>query len=142
MATVSGPTPPGTGEMAAARSRAAANSTSPVSDPSAARAMPTSMTTAPGLIQPPSIAPAWPVAVTSTSARATWAAKSAVREWHTVTVAWRSRSSRAVGRPTRGLRPTTTARFPATSTPLRSMRCSTPSGVQGRSPGRPDSRRP
>ena len=55
MAMVIGPTPPGTGVMSAARSRAAANSTSPTSLPSAMRLVPTSMTTAPGLIQAPRI---------------------------------------------------------------------------------------
>src|SRR5579864_4770069 len=55
--TVFGPTPPGTGVIAPATSRASLNATSPTSRvlPSAAgtRLMPTSMTVAPGLIQSP-----------------------------------------------------------------------------------------
>ena len=50
---VIGPTPPGTGVIQAARSLAAAKSTSPTSLPSAPRLMPTSMTIAPCLIQSP-----------------------------------------------------------------------------------------
>src|SRR6185436_5253087 len=52
-ATVIGPTPPGTGVIARARSRAAAKSTSPQSLPAALRFMPTSITTAPRRIHSP-----------------------------------------------------------------------------------------
>ena len=49
---VIGPTPPGTGVIAPARSAAGSNSTSPCSFPST-RFIPTSITVAPGLIQAP-----------------------------------------------------------------------------------------
>ena len=49
IATVMGPTPPGTGVIHAARSRALAKSTSPTSLPLASRLMPTSITIAPSL---------------------------------------------------------------------------------------------
>ncbi len=52
-AIVIGPTPPGTGVIAPAVSRASAKATSPVSLPSGRRLMPTSMTVAPGLIHSP-----------------------------------------------------------------------------------------
>src|SRR5205814_93825 len=50
MATVIGPTPPGTGVMSEATWAAPAKCTSPQSEPSSRRFMPTSTTTAPGLI--------------------------------------------------------------------------------------------
>src|SRR5262249_47982653 len=52
-AMVIGPTPPGTGVIARARSAALANSTSPTSLPAALRFMPTSMTVDPGFTQSP-----------------------------------------------------------------------------------------
>ena len=67
---VIGPTPPGTGVMKAARSRARSKSTSPTSLPAALRLVPTSITTAPGLIQSPRMSCALPMAATSTSALA------------------------------------------------------------------------
>ena len=46
-AIVTGPTPPGTGEIAEALSFTALKSTSPAREPSFSRLMPTSITTAP-----------------------------------------------------------------------------------------------
>ena len=63
----------------AARACAAAVSTSPLS-PAWVRLMPTSMTMLPGRIQSPRIISALPIAATRTSARATSAGRSAVRE--------------------------------------------------------------
>ena len=72
---VIGPTPPGTGVIAAARSFASSNATSPTSfvffarrGPASMRLMPTSITTAPGFTQSPRIISALPTATTSTSA--------------------------------------------------------------------------
>src|SRR5262249_47529550 len=141
MAMVIGPTPPGTGVMCAARPRARSNSTSPISLPSAPRFVPTSITTAPGLIQSPRTSCALPIAATRTSAPPTSAARSRVREWQIVTVAWRSSSRKAAGLPTRLLRPTTVARAPLSSTPVLSSRRMMPSGVHGRRPGCPATRR-
>ena len=53
MQIVIGPTPPGTGVIAEARSLALSKSISPHSLPFGNRLMPTSITTAPGLIQSP-----------------------------------------------------------------------------------------
>ena len=74
---VIGPTPPGTGVMAAARFSASANSTSPQSLPSGLRFIPTSMTTAPGFTQAPFTISALPMAATRMSARPTSPARSA-----------------------------------------------------------------
>ena len=60
--------------------------------------------------------PARPAATTSTSAVDVTAARSTVREWHTVTVASRAISSCATGLPTTAERPTTTARRPLSAT--------------------------
>ena len=94
IAIVIGPTPPGTGVIAAATSAAASKSTSPQS-PSSLRFMPTSMTTAPGLIASAPSRRGTPTAATRTSARLQTAARSRVREWQTVTVAFAASSSRA-----------------------------------------------
>ena len=142
MATVMGPTPPGTGVMADATACAEGNSTSPTSRPSGSRLMPTSTTTAPGRSQLPFTSSGRPTAATSTSASRQMAGRSRVREWQMVTVALRPKSSRAVGRPTMVLRPTTTARAPSSGTPAWSSRASTPAGVHGTRYGRPDARRP
>src|SRR6056297_1764726 len=72
MVIVIGPTPPGTGVMAAALRQAAAKSTSPISFFSSTRFTPTSITTAPGLIQSPLIICGLPTAAISTSAAATF----------------------------------------------------------------------
>jgi hypothetical protein len=112
MATVIGPTPPGTGVIQLARSRAASNCTSPHSLPSGSRLMPTSTTTAPGFTHSPGTRPGLPTATTSSSARSTCERSSAVKRWQTVTVAPASNSSSAIGRPTRFEAPTTTECMP------------------------------
>src|SRR5690606_2358771 len=114
MATVMGPTPPGTGVIHPATSRTASKSTSPTRRPPGRRLMPTSMTAAPGLTCWGPMSPGRPTATTSTSAWRVNDARSGVREWQMVTVASWARSSAAMGRPTMGERPTTTACRPAT----------------------------
>ena len=86
--------------------------------------------------------PGLPIAATSTSASRVTAASSRVREWQTVTVASACISSSAIGLPTISLRPSTTARRPASSTPLRASSCITPAGVQGTKRARFCSSRP
>src|SRR6516225_5953736 len=141
MAIVMGPTPPGTGVMWEARSAAAANSTSPTSLPLGRRLMPTSMTTAPGFTHAPLMSSGTPTAATRMSARGTSAARSLLL-WQMVTVASALSSRSAMGRPTRMLRPTTTARFPRG---LQSISWSiriTPHGVQATVASRPWARSP
>ena len=96
--------------------------------------MPTSMTVAPGLSHSPLTKPAFPIAATTMSAcekemkfapvmagggqcrkrtSRTVVAMSAVREWHTVTVAFSASRRWATGMPTMLERPMTTARFPS-----------------------------
>ena len=137
IAIVIGPTPPGTGVMAAARAAAGAYSTSPSSLPSAVRLMPTSITTAPGLTHSPRIISARPTAATSRSARPTVAARSRVFEWQTVTVASAPSSSAAIGLPTMFDRPTTTAFAPASGRRASSISFITPKGVQATKRGSP-----
>ena len=86
-AIVIGPTPPGTGVIAPATCATSSKATSPAS-PSAVRLMPTSITVAPGLTQSPRTIPARPTAAIRTSARRQTAARSRVREWQMVTVAF------------------------------------------------------
>ena len=153
---MSGPTPPGTGVIAAARAAASAKWTSPTrawpfwrnrasrfSWParrssartgSVIRLIPTSITTAPSLTKSPRTRPGRPTEATSRSASRQTAARSRVREWQTVTVAWRRSRSRATGLPTMFERPTTTARFPARSSPASSTRARIPRGVQATMP--------
>ena len=83
--------------------------------PSSVRVRPTSRQAAPGLTMSAVTMPGRPTAATTMSARRTCAARSAVREWHTVTVAFACISSIAIGRPTISLRPITTASLPAGS---------------------------
>src|SRR4029453_2487862 len=142
IATVIGPTPPGTGGVWLARSAAGPNSTSPRTLPSAPRLIPTSITTEPGFTHSPRTRPPRPAAAIRTSAFPTSPARSAVREWHMVTVACRSSSRKATGLPTRRLRPTTTARAPRGGAPTSSSGRITPSGVRGRRPGCPAMRWP
>lgn len=125
-----GPTPPGTGVIAPACASAATYSTSPTL-PSL---YPASITTAPGLIHAPLISSGTPTAAITTSAEATWAARSTVREWQYVTVAPRRRRSIPIGNPSIGLRPTTTACFPESSTPVASRRRRMPLGVHDSNP--------
>ena len=56
-------------------------------------------------------------AVCDRLAAAMCAASPSVREWHSVTVAWRASSINATGRPMTRLRPTTTTWRPATGMP-------------------------
>ena len=91
IAMVIGPTPPGTGVSAPATSRTAL-STSPHS-PLLVRWIPTSTTVAPGFTPSAPMSLGIPAATTSTSAWRHTAATSLLREWHTVTVAWRCNSN-------------------------------------------------
>ena len=104
--------------------------------------MPTSITTAPSRTCSGPIIPARPTAATRTSASRHTAARSRVREWQTVTVACSRRSSAAIGLPTIWLRPTTTARRPASGMPLRRSSSRIPAGVAGTGPGSSSHRRP
>ena len=70
------------------------------------------------------------------------AARSGVREWHTVTVPSAWVSSIAMGLPTMLLRPSTTHRFPAGEMPYSLSISMTPAGVQGRNTGAPMDSRP
>src|SRR6267143_4103111 len=115
IAIVIGPTPPGTGVIARARAATLSNSTSPTSLPVSRRLIPTSITQAPSFTMSPVTVRGRPAATQRTSARRVCAARSRVRVWHMVTVAWRASRSWASGLPTRRERPITTA-----SAPLRS----------------------
>ncbi|MNK49217.1 hypothetical protein D3C87_680600 [compost metagenome] len=108
---VMGPTPPGTGVSQPA-TRSTSGWTSPASLPSGRRLVPTSITTAPGLIMSGVIMWGRPTAATTRSASRTLAARSRVREWQRVTVASALVSSMAMGLPTMTERPTTTASMP------------------------------
>ena len=74
--------------------------------------MPTSITVAPGFTMSAVTAAALPTAATSTSRLPAPLARSRVRLWQIVTVAWRGSRSSAIGLPTMLERPTTTARAP------------------------------
>src|SRR3972149_125650 len=75
IATVIGPTPPGTGVIARARLEADSNSTSPTSLPLSKRLIPTSTTTAPSRTMSPLMTWGRPAATHSTSARRGWAGR-------------------------------------------------------------------
>ena len=113
IARVIGPTPPGFGETQPATSHTS-SATSPAILPST-RETPTSSTAAPGLTMSPVMMPGTPAAATTMSALRTWAARSRVPVWHSVTVAFSERrvSSSPSGRPTVRPRPTTTTSAPA-----------------------------
>jgi hypothetical protein len=83
--------------------------------------------------------PGTPAAATTMSASRTWAARSRVPVWHSVTVAFSERRvrSRPRGRPTVMPRPTTTTSAPAISTPWRRSSSIAPTGVHGSGPGSP-----
>src|SRR3989338_8255183 len=133
MVTVSGPTPPGTGVMYAARFSASVNSTSPTIFPSA-RFIPTSITIAPALIHSPLISPALPTATIKTSALLTWSSNLPTLDvpiWQTVTVANFSNNKRDKGLPTISLWPTTTTSLPYKSIPAALSNSITAAGVQG-----------
>ena len=105
---------PGTGVIADATRRADSKSTSPTSAPSTTL-IPTSTTTAPRRSMSPRIRPGWPTATTRISASFTCRARSRVREWQTVTVAFSRTRRNAAGMPTTADRPMTTARLPSIS---------------------------
>ena len=83
-----------------------------------------------------------PMAATRISARRVCAARSAVRLWQMVTVAFSCKSSSAMGLPTMLLRPTTTASLPLMGIPARLSMCSAPFGVQATTQSSPRDRRP
>ena len=131
MATVMGPTPPGTGVMKPAFSEKATSPTSRRPDflvGSGRELIPQSMTTAPGFTQSPLTSSAFPQATTRMSAERQISAMFSVlggeiRDrnegglnshllWQTVTVAWCHFSSSATGVPTILLLPMTTAVAP------------------------------
>ncbi len=99
--------------------------------------MPTSMTTAPGLIQSPRIISGRPTAATTMSARRVIAGRSRVRECAMVTVQCACSSSCAIGLPTMLERPTTTASRPARLPSVSRSSIRQPSGVQGTKPSVP-----
>src|SRR5438045_2405015 len=84
MATVMGPTPPGTGVMRAATSATLAKWTSPQIRPSSRLWMPTSTTTAPGLTHSAVTCSGRPIATISRSAWRARAGASRVAVWQTV----------------------------------------------------------
>ena len=88
--------------------------------------MPTSSTTAPGLIMSPVMNFGRPTAATRMSARRVWKARSLVREWQMVTVQLFSSKRSAMGLPTMLLRPTITASAPTRFTPSDSSIFMTP----------------
>ena len=75
--------------------------------------------------------PGTPTAATTMSPRRTSAARSAVREWQTVTVAFACKRSIAAGLPTISLRPMTIASFPVGSMPCAERSSMQPTGVAG-----------
>ena len=132
-----GPTPPGTGVITEALGSIAAKSTSPQSLPSSGFLFtPTSITTVPSDTISAVTNFGLPIATTSISALRVTCARSAVLEWHIVTVAFLSSSSLATGRPTIWLLPSTTALFPLISTPASSSILMMPFGVQATVQGR------
>ena len=152
IATVIGPTPPGTGVIADATSETPSKSTSPASryprfrDESSTRFTPTSITTAPGRTISAVIAPALPAAATKISARRVCDPRSSVAVWQIVTVAFAPdrfcASIAPSGIPTSLDLPTITTCFPPGSFPERTSNCCTPCGVAGKNRSRPSSTRP
>mmetsp|Transcript_26341 Transcript_26341/g.42225 ORF Transcript_26341/g.42225 Transcript_26341/m.42225 type:complete len:280 (-) Transcript_26341:354-1193(-) len=141
MAMVMGPTPPGTGVILDATLTTSSKSTSPVRRypdffvASGTELVPTSMTAAPFLTQLLLIMCAEPAAAMMMSAFLQIPSGSAVRLCTTVTVQSFFMSMSAAGMPTMLLRPTTTAFFPASATPLRSSSTTHPLGVHGMNSG-------
>ena len=131
-AMVIGPTPPGTGVIAEAFGSTLAKSTSPQSFPvSGSLSMPTSMTATPSFTMSPVTNFGLPIATTRISAWRVISARSFVREWQMVTVAFRSSRSFETGSPTIWLRPMTTAFLPSIGTLASSSSFMMPFGVQG-----------
>src|ERR1041385_6175286 len=122
IATVTGPTPPGTGVTQLATSFTASVSTSPTIVPwpsgPATWLMPISMTAAPGFTMSAFRNFGLPTATMTASARLECAATERVRWWHTVTVAPSAISMNAVGLPTISEWPTTTASSPCRARPV------------------------
>src|SRR5690606_37498253 len=116
VATVIGPTPPGTGVIQEARLAASSKPTSPTRRPSSSRLMPTSMTTAPGLTHWPGMMPGRPTATTRMSASRTCRSSTSigVNLWQQVVVQPAINSSSAIGRPTWLLTPAMVALRPRT----------------------------
>mmetsp|Transcript_19828 Transcript_19828/g.62330 ORF Transcript_19828/g.62330 Transcript_19828/m.62330 type:complete len:236 (+) Transcript_19828:713-1420(+) len=140
MAKETWPMPPGTGVIFEATFTASSKQTSPtiLTAPVlgfGALFMPTSITTAPGLIQEPLTKCGRPAQATRMSARRTTLSMSSVWEWQTVTVqSWAVRSA-ATGAPTVLERPRTTAVLPARPTPERSSSSMMAVGTAGRAVG-------
>ncbi len=116
VATVIGPTPPGTGVIQLARSDAAWKPTSPTSRPSSSRLIPTSITTAPGFTHSPGISCGRPTATTRMSAPRTAASSTSggVNLWQQVVVQPAISNSSIIGRPTWLETPTMVALAPRT----------------------------
>ena len=111
IAIVIGPTPPGTGVR---KARDVGRAGVDVADePASVRLMPTSTTAAPDLTMSGETIAGTPAATTRTSASSVCRARSSVREWQIVTVAFAWSSRCAIGLPTMSLRPTTTACAPS-----------------------------
>mmetsp|Transcript_2752 Transcript_2752/g.5584 ORF Transcript_2752/g.5584 Transcript_2752/m.5584 type:complete len:258 (-) Transcript_2752:276-1049(-) len=149
MAIVMGPTPPGTGVMYEHFGAHSSKFTSPfityffifplfvfsLGSLFSTRLIPTSITTAPGLIQSPRTYSALPTAAIMMSAFRHFSAVSFVREWQHVTVPFIDCSSAQIGMPTMFDRPSTTQFFPLT---VMSYRCSSsmqPAGVHATASG-------
>ena len=127
--------PRGTGVMASTIGSIASKSASPHRLPASSTLMPTSSTVWPGWKKSRPYAFARPVARITTSPLRTMAGRLLVREWHVVTVAWRSSRSTLTGLPTTKLRPTTTTRLPAMGMSYASSISMQAAAVQGAYPG-------
>ena len=138
IATVMGPTPPGTGVIALATCLTSSNATSPTSfwplffEASGTALIPQSMTTAPGLTQSFLTSSGTPQATTKMSACLAMAATSLVLEWAMVTVALFHNNNWAMGDPTIFDLPIITAWAPMMVAPARLISSKHPYGVQGR----------
>ena len=137
IATVTGPTPPGTGVVQLAISATAPVSASPTMRllPSASVTwlMPMSMTAAPGLTMSAVSRPGTPTATRTTSARRVCAATERVIWWQTVTVAPSAISMKAAGFPTISEWPTTTTSIPSIFMPVALIISTEAAAVQGAS---------
>mmetsp|Transcript_31537 Transcript_31537/g.54376 ORF Transcript_31537/g.54376 Transcript_31537/m.54376 type:complete len:225 (+) Transcript_31537:131-805(+) len=149
MAIVIGPTPPGTGVMYEHLGAHSSKFTSPFMTYSfispvlvlmlgslfLTRLIPTSITTAPGLIQSPRTYSAIPTAAMMISAFRHFSAVSFVREWQHVTVPFIDCSSAQTGIPTMLDRPSTTQFFPLTLMSYRWSNSMQPAGVHATARG-------
>ena len=141
MATVMGPTPPGTGDTQPASWATSSNATSPtvrcLPSASVTLLIPTSITTAPGLTMPAVMSPGLPTAEMSTSAVRVSSSIPGVYRLVEITVDAARMSRTATGLPTMLLAPTQTHRVPRRSMPVDSIISITASAVQGMSDRRP-----